>query len=53
MHFRKYPLDTPTGTLGYRALLNAPNGYTPEDVLYSSPSPSVRTAVNISEDEVN
>ncbi|GLI80551.1 lysophospholipase 1 [Penicillium ochrochloron] len=52
-HLRKSSLDTPTGTLTYRALPNAPNGYTPEHVQCSSPSPSVRIATNISEDEMN
>ncbi|KAJ5884083.1 lysophospholipase catalytic domain-containing protein [Penicillium subrubescens] len=51
--FCKSSLDTPTGTLTFRALPNAPNGYTPEDVQCPSPNPSVRIATNISEDEMN
>lgn len=52
-HFRKSSLDTPTGTLTYRALPNAPRGYIPEEVQCSSPHPSLRIAANISEDEMN
>lgn len=52
-HFRKSALDTHTGTLTYRALPNAPGGYTPQEVQCSSPNPSVRIATNISKDEMN
>ncbi|KAJ5382065.1 lysophospholipase catalytic domain-containing protein [Penicillium cataractarum] len=52
-HFRKLPLDTVTGTLNYRALPNAPNGYTSEKVQCPSHGSNVRITVNISEHEMH
>ncbi|KAJ5167099.1 lysophospholipase catalytic domain-containing protein [Penicillium canariense] len=52
-HFAKLSLDAPTGTLISRAFPDAPNGYTPEKGQCPSPNPSLRTAVNISQHEMN